>query len=146
MKLLDKLFKVGKERIVNGIVYKRLPLFGKYKYILTEDYDIKVELNHAINHPFIILEGGRLTIKKGYAWDGASGITIDTDSSMRGALIHDALYQLMREGLLDICNRDYADKLLRDICIEDGMYKWRAKYWYWCVSKFAEKYARPEAI
>ena len=44
---------------------------------------------------------GRLTLQKGYAWDGPSGPTIDTRNFMRGSLVHDGLYQLMREGLLD---------------------------------------------
>jgi hypothetical protein len=43
---------------------------------------------------------GTLVISPGYAWDGASGPTYDSKSSMRASLVHDALYQLMRLGLL----------------------------------------------
>ena len=39
---------------------------------------------------------GHLIIKRSYAWDGPSGPTIDTKNFMRGSLVHDALYQLMR--------------------------------------------------
>ena len=41
---------------------------------------------------------------------------------MRGALVHDALYQLMRLKQLDYEQyRDRADEVLRDLCKEDGM-------------------------
>jgi len=47
---------------------------------------------------------------------------------MRGSLVHDALYQLMREGALPIVYREEADRLLRRICIEDGMSRLRAAW------------------
>jgi hypothetical protein len=50
---------------------------------------------------------------------------------MRGSLVHDALYQLMREGLLDPEQwREPADSLLRAICREDGMSAIRAWWVY----------------
>ena len=46
---------------------------------------------------------------------------------MRGSLIHDALYQLMRERYLDKEKyREPADRLLQSICKEDGMSSLRA--------------------
>jgi hypothetical protein len=45
---------------------------------------------------------------------------------MRGSLVHDALYQTMREQLILQEHREYADQLLRKICIEDGMSALRA--------------------
>ena len=36
----------------------------------------------------------------------------------------------MRRGLLKLAWRKLWDELIRDTCIEDGMYKWRAKTWY----------------
>lgn len=86
---------------------------------------------------------GRLFVFKDYMWDGPSGPTFDTKTFMRGSLIHDALYQLMREGLLDRKYRKCADQLLRKICLEDGMAKWRARYVYWAVRKFAKKSSMP---
>ena len=73
---------------------------------------------------------GRLLIKKGYCWDGASSIAKDTKTIMRGSLIHDALYQLMREGVLPQSARKRADEIMREICIEDGMRRFRAWYVY----------------
>jgi len=126
------------------VKYRKLK---KYKYQLLEPYSIQVSIFYKenIETDFILLNpNGLLIIKKGYCWDGASGITIDTKSSMRGALVHDVLYQLMREGKIGEWHRKYADMLLRDICIEDGMYRWRAKMWYFCVRNFAAKYAKPK--
>ncbi len=63
-----------------------------------------------------------------------SGPTIDTKSFMRGSLAHDALYQLMHEKLLTVADaRELADKVLRDICITDGMWKVRAWWVYRAV-------------
>lgn len=117
-----------------------------YKYQLAEDYSIQTVITgYEISAPFICLHmDGLLTIKKGYAWDGASGPTIDTKSSMRGALVHDALYQLMRADLIGQHNRKYADAYLRDICIEDRMFKWRARIWYCMVRKLAMPAANAE--
>ena len=43
---------------------------------------------------------GWMLVKKGYAWDGPSGPTWDTDDTMTPSLFHDAAYQLMRMKLL----------------------------------------------
>ena len=44
-----------------------------------------------------------------------------------GSLLHDALYQLMREGLLDhTLHREAADRILQSLCREDGMTALRA--------------------
>jgi hypothetical protein len=80
-------------------------------------------------------------MKAGYAWDGPSGPTWDTDTFMRGSLVHDAMYQLMRLGCMDRVHRCYADELLRDICIEDGMWSFRAWYVYKAVRSCGESAA-----
>ena len=73
---------------------------------------------------------GMLTIFRGYTFE-PSGPTFHTKSFMRGALVHDALYQLIRNKLLPEATwRKFADKELRDICIEDGMWEWRANLIY----------------
>lgn len=115
-----------------------------YKYQLTRNYNIKTSiLGHSINTAYINLTtNGRLYIKKGYAWDGPSGPTIDTLSFMRGSLVHDALYQLMRENLLDKdVYRDTADILLKDICATDGM----VKGFTWVVYKLVKLLASSAA-
>ncbi len=120
----------------------------KYKYQLMRDYTIDVEiddLGEDVDTNFIALTtAGVLTVKNRYAWDGPSGPTIDTRSFMRGSLVHDALYQLMRGKYLDYKkHRKYADELLKNICLKDGMLKFRAWYVYKIVRMFGEKNARP---
>jgi hypothetical protein len=87
---------------------------------------------------------GLLEIVDGYAWDGPSGPTIDTKNFMRGSLVHDALYQLMREGELDKAKwRRAADEELVRICREDGMTRLRAWWVLKAVRWFADSAASP---
>lgn len=110
-----------------------------YKYQLLERHSITIPIKPIakIKAPFIRLgKTGRLQILKGYAWDGCSGPTWNDKKNMRGGLVHDAIYQLLREGYLgDIegKRRLIADKLLRQICLEDGMSRLRAWYYYRAV-------------
>lgn len=104
-----------------------------YKYQLNGDirFSIPSLAQYAgyLSYHLAILDGGDLLIKKGYASDGPSGPTIDTPSSMRGAFVHDALYQLIRLGVLPMSYRSTADQILKEICIMDGMWIWRAEMW-----------------
>lgn len=118
-----------------------------YKYQLAKDEICTIDIcpPEAIDTEFISLsKKGILGIKQGYAWDGCSGPTIDTKSNMRGGLVHDALYQLMRAGKLPITFRIVADDLLKSICLEDGMWKIRAKYFHIGVRKGAAFAADPK--
>ena len=119
-----------------------------YQYQLKEDYLIKINLanplSEDLSHPFFELKtDGTFLIKAKYAWDGPSGITVDTKTFMRGSLVHDALYQLMNDSLIQIDNRKYADDLLKIHCKEDGMFAFRAWYVHLGVRLFGEKYAKP---
>lgn len=64
---------------------------------------------------------GLLMVSAGYAWDGAT-MAPDTKSIMRASLIHDALYQLIRTGVLAPSVRSIADDILRDVLEEDGLW------------------------
>ena len=103
-----------------------------YKYQIVEEYqeDIDILPLEDIDTDYIDLTAeGRLTLKSGYAWDGPSGPTFDTRNFMRGSLVHDALYQLMREEKLDReTYRKPADELLRLMCRQDGMW-WLRAWW-----------------
>ena len=81
---------------------------------------------------------GTLRIRAGYAWDGASGPTYDSKSSMRASLYHDALYQAERLGLVSIEWRAAIDSMFRRVCLEDGMLAPRAWLWYHAVRIFAK--------
>ena len=113
---------------------------GGYKYQLAKTYvfDTEMILGYTISSRYIQLnEHGILTIYQGYCWDGPSGPTVDTPNFMRGSLVHDALYQLIREGHLPMDERYWADRLLKKICLEDGMSRVRAWYVFHSVDKFA---------
>ena len=119
-----------------------------YKYQLAETYIHHFSTSYftpfnAEIKDFIRFTGKTLTIFSGYAWDGPSGPTIDTKNFMRGSLVHDALYQLMREGYLNPdFARKWADDILRDICLEDGMSRLRA----WWVYKGVRIFGKSSAL
>ena len=118
-----------------------------YKYQLYKTYFVQTDIHPPENiHTELIdlTAGGLLTIRKHYAWDGPSGPTIDTPSFMRPSLIHDALYQLIRMGLLSIAFREAVDRELKKDCKEDGMCSWYRSIVYWAVRKFAKSSALKE--
>ena len=118
-----------------------------YKYQLVEPYVCQTAITPPVHvaHDYLVLKtDGVLIINAGYAWDGASGPTVDTKSFMRGSLVHDALYQLMREGLIDLSWRNAADQELRRLCVEDGMSCMRAWWVYRAVNNCGEGSAKPQ--
>ena len=129
------------------IVYKKR---RHYRYTLFADYQHQTSLGIVLPveiPPVIALAiNGLLTVRKGYAWDGPSGPTIDTPNFMRGSLVHDVLYQLMREELIPQEHREYADKLLREICLEDGMSQIRAWVVYQGVRLGGASGAAPDLL
>ena len=89
---------------------------------------------------------GVLTIQEGYAWDGASGPTLNTDATMAPSLVHDALYQLLREGWLDPEDRLAADEELEDMLKERGVWWWRRRLWFRALRSFGSAAAGPTNV
>jgi hypothetical protein len=117
----------------------------KYKYELKGAYALEIPITGCeVRTEYIDLESdGLLTIKDRYAWDGATNPARDTPNVMRASLVHDALYQLMRLKELDPEeHRKTADEIFRDICLEDGMGRFRAGYSYLAVRWFGGGHAR----
>ena len=118
-----------------------------YKYQLTKDYhtSTRIRPQKAIDTRYIELHpDGKLTIRAGYAWDGAGGPTLDTKTCRRGACGHDAKYQLIRMGLIQYSSaKEIADDELYEDLIEDGMWKWRASVWRTSVSIFGRNSLSP---
>ena len=113
--------------------YRKL---NRWKYQLVEPLEIKTGFTppNNIETEFISLNiDGALRLKNYYAWDGASGPCFDTPRIMKGSLVHDALYQLMRLGLLERSYRKFADQALKQICLQNGMNKFWAEVVYWGV-------------
>jgi len=81
--------------------------------------------------PFLSLwPNGRVCIYQGYAWDGPSGPAFDTEDFMVPSMVHDAIYQLMRNGALPLDPyREIADEMMYQMCKERGMCGARA---WWC--------------
>jgi len=97
-----------------------------YRYQLAEDFDMHTPIRPmgglTAESEYITLTGNnRLYIKAGYAWNGANFVA-DRPGNMRAALVHDALYQLMRLDLVDRrTQRRPADRLFVKMCREDGI-------------------------
>lgn len=132
-----------------------------YKYQLYAEHEFSVsgiDLNHNWESPvkekhlhFIdVVEAstGQINIKakKGYAWDGPSGPTLDTKTFMRGSLYHDILYQLINESVIPNTNRKRADEILREICLEDGMSRVRAWWVFRAVRRFGKYTFEPRKV
>ncbi len=116
----------------------------KYRLAKKEIFETGWELEVGCSTDYIRIErDGRLTIEPGYCWDGPSGPTIDRRTNMRGSLAHDALYQLMRMGLLSTEYRIGADMYLAQCWREDGMWPWVAHLEVALVSLFGGNSAEP---
>jgi len=84
---------------IPGIHYVRDPACG-WEYTLLRD--VTIPINHlsipaalfrdASHKAWLRIEGGVMTVAKGYSWNGNS-FAIDTRKNMLGSLVHDALYQ-----------------------------------------------------
>jgi hypothetical protein len=118
-----------------------------YKYQLAEGYEINISIRPKVNikTEFTNLDtAGNLIVKRGYAWDGPSGPVIDTQDNMRASLVHDALYQLMRNKQLNArAHRRVADREFREICKADGVSSRTANIWYKGLRRFGKPAASP---
>ena len=107
---------------------------GSKKYVLLKTFVGRLRVKPPSNIYTTdcgFLRNGSLVIYKGYEWDGPSGPAIDTDNFMDGSLIHDMLYQLMREGKLKRRPyRLYADNEMFRQCKKDDMSLPR-RCWTW---------------
>lgn len=108
-------------------------------------YSVESEFSHDLDKVFLPFEiqtehfeiiTSLLVAYVGYSWDGASGPTIDSKTSMRASLVHDILYQCIEEGYIPISYRKAADQEFRKICLADGMGRFRAWYYYRALRLF----------
>ena len=97
------------------------------RYRLLKDcfYKTNIQLWEDISLGFIrMYRGGSLHILAGYESNGANVIP-DTDEVIRAAFIHDALCELLNHGDLKEFHVKHINDIFRDICIADGMDKWK---------------------
>lgn len=91
---------------------------------------------------------GTLWLRKGYVWDGASGIALDSHYTQIASATHDAFYRAIRNGKLDKKYRKAVDEEFRRLLLEavdkmpdktlwDKVKKkalaYRAHAWYYAV-------------
>jgi len=117
----------------------------RYKYRLLKDefFILNENIGYKFENKFLKIFYDSILVRSGYAWDGASGFTIDTKNSMRASLIHDVFYQCLREEILPLSLKEYADSLFKKILIEDGMNSVRANIWYLAVKSFGKNSVKP---
>jgi len=119
-----------------------------YKYQLAEGYEINISIRPKadIKTEFTDLDtAGNLKVKRGYAWDGPSGPVADLEENMRASLVHDALYQLMRNKHLNArTHRRAADREFREICKADGVSSRTANLWYKVLRRLGKPAASPK--
>ena len=118
--------------------------YSKYKYKFKVEENFSIELPFKIPdfvHSYASLKDGILSVKRGYAWDGASGPIINTRDTLVASLVHDVLYQAMRLNLIKSSkeNRQIADKNFFEILKMNGVNSIRRKVWYLAVRLFGKK-------
>lgn len=119
-----------------------------YKYMLEVDYRVLVRVvpkTHIQAGRLMLTTDGFLTIRAGYGWDGASGPMLDTNSVMRASLIHDALYELIRLGHLELDQRAACDEEFDVAAEQDGCPRWRRWYTLQALRLRGTSRARPSA-
>ncbi|MDB2414551.1 DUF1353 domain-containing protein [Rickettsiales bacterium] len=111
-----------------------------WKYQITEEYNYQTNIsvtNDIVTEFVHLASDGKLLLKQYYAWDGASG-GIDTNNILRASLVHDGLCQLIELGKLSLDHRKASDKIFKEICLEDGMSKFRANYIYLAIRAYVK--------
>lgn len=110
--------------------------YRKCKYALAEYYSVLTPITgYDIEERFFHLHpNGLLELFPGFAWDGASGPTIDSPSSMRASAVHDVFCWLARERKIDyeLWHHVY-NNFFRTQCLGSGMWHKRADMWHWGV-------------
>ena len=148
MKLSDFLSLVGLKETLQATYV------DGYKYQLRQPILVHIGLEvdqNIITDLVIYRKDGWMLVRKYFAWDGASGPTIDTPATVIASAVHDAGYSLMRQELLSIAARPYFDEAIERLMIRDrgtGIFsgflgRIRAKYYRWAVESFAERCATP---
>lgn len=111
----------------------------EFKYELSGNHQFTLATPFEdIDSYWIAIRGGELCIKDKYWWDGPSGPAIDTPNWLWASLVHDALYQAMKTGLIPFTrkHRRWADSEMRRILEDQGMPKFRRWYSWAAVRAF----------
>lgn len=123
----------------------------KYKsgYRLALDEAYSQTLPFALSEPrqtssgLVSLAADSLSIAAGYPWDGAStGLPWTPIKWIRPSLVHDALYQLIRESQLPMTFRRDADEVFYRLLRENRVNVVVATVVYWAVRLLGNYFLR----
>lgn len=116
-----------------------------YKYRLAKTFVVQTPIkNKGFKHElFVLKDNGSLIINFGYLWDGVSGPTWDTETTMIAGLIHDAFYQAIRLGLINLTVKDMVDLFFHTTMLKEGVWITRAWFFYQAVKKFGKSSCIP---
>jgi hypothetical protein len=118
-----------------------------YKYQTALQHKTMISITgHDAESEFVSLSPeGLLLIRSGYAWDGPTGYVLHAyrQRMMRGSIYHDALYQLMREGVLHREHRKEADDVFLLTILEDQTPSMLAHAAYRLIRTFGMKFTSP---
>ena len=126
-----------------------MKFYRGYKYVVAETFTVQTAiLGHEIHDDLTDLsKDGKLTIRRGYPWDGNSGPCLDTDSSLEASCVHDVLCDYINMGWLPNSLQPMVDQEYYQIAVAKGM-RWRrarirllAIRWY-MTGKGAKRYTR----
>lgn len=125
-----------------------------YRHQLYENCMVCIEIypEQSIATRYIYLSpDGNMLIRDGYAWDGPSGPCrwladrmpewiqkIYLKHILPGSLVHDALCQLMRLGLLGPTWADQVNMEFKKVNLDSGMSRPRAWWTHKAVDKFGD--------
>jgi len=104
-----------------------------FRFYLAEDFSLKIDDlpdENVLPLYKIAMSKGMLTISKGYMWDrGFRG-----KEFIRGTLVHEALYQLIRLGYLPYEWRKKSNEIYYSLLVDDGA----PKLFAWLLKKCAD--------
>ena len=113
--------------------YHTLPRSWKYELDEDETFALDIDTHACVETELWSIKRTIVHVRAGYRWDGPSGPTIDTETAMRGSLLHDVLWQAIEEGLLAPRFQRMADRMFRKVLREDGMLWPRRRLWWFAV-------------
>lgn len=125
---------------------------AKYKYLVTKTVTYETHMRYrdgariedgSGNLLVELSPSGLLAVFPGYAWDGPSGPTIDTDDWFDASLVHDIFYQMIRRRKLPLVKRRLADLEMHRVLLESQMPRARAWWSFWAVRIFGLPAAHP---
>lgn len=117
-----------------------------WKYRLDERVAVRIDVRKPFSSfkidDYSYIYDDQMVLLQGYMWDGPSGPTIDTPGWMLPSAVHDAFYRILKTkktediARLEVLElsvtrtqlRKYADDLMYDMLVENGVWKFRAQY------------------